>query len=84
MSERTFCTTECWDCYDTTCEHFIKGLEKDRENRQELRKEIMRLNNIINELENKIYYLYSYAGIDTENLAKELSELKEKNNEEDI
>ena len=39
--------------------------------------EIERLNNIINELENKIWYLYNYASLDTSNLKKELQELKE-------
>ena len=44
-------------------------------------KEIERLNNIINELEGKIYYLYNYAGLDTSNLENELKELKGETNE---
>ena len=42
-----------------------------------LQEENERLNNIISELENKIYYLYNYAGLDTSNLKNELQELKE-------
>lgn len=42
--------------------------------------QIDNLNNVIRELEDKIYYLYNYAGLDTNNLKKELTELKEKYN----
>ena len=45
-----FCTMECEDCEDKKCEHYITRSELI----QKYRKELMRLNNIIDELEDFI------------------------------
>lgn len=42
-----FCTTECWDCEDKTCEHYVSKTKLYFENENN-KKEIERLNNIIN------------------------------------
>ena len=48
-----FCTTECWDCEDKTCEHYVSKTELYFEN-QKLEKKVERLNRLINILENEI------------------------------
>jgi len=58
-------------------DYLKEQLEKDKYIIGEQQQEIERLNNIIDELENKIWYLYNYASLDTSNLKKELQELKE-------
>ena len=61
-----WCTTECWECEDRKCEHYISKTELYFEN-QKKGKEIERLNNIINELDKfmdkdyEYYEKYGYA-----------------------
>lgn len=46
-----FCTTECWDCNDRTCEHYINKTKLYFENENN-KKEIERLNKKIAQYEN--------------------------------
>ena len=55
-----FCTTECWDCNDRTCEHYVDKIKLYFENENN-KKEIERLNNRI---EKAIDFLKENACID--------------------
>ena len=48
-----FCTTECWDCNDRTCEHYVDKTKLYFENENN-KKEIERLNKIIQIKQNRI------------------------------
>ena len=72
-----FCTTECWDCEDKKCEHYISKREYYFENQ--------RLKSIIEELEKYLCQEYMFDGyeelykIGIKDCYNKLKELKEKN-----
>lgn len=56
-----WCTTECWDCEDRKCEHYISKTELYFEN-QKKDKEIEKLHNIINDLLDRQNEALRYIG----------------------
>lgn len=70
-----WCTTECWDCEDRKCEHYISKTELYFEN-QKKDKEIEKLNNIIKSARDLFYEkcrisqngVYTFNQVDYEEL----------------